>query len=146
MGLGHRFDFSEVFKIIDEDFARYGEDAVKAAKARFVAHFRKESRSAATYKRHSVIYHQSGKCWVCELWCRPIAQVHHIIPVENDGSGEYENLVALCPNCHATVHALKKAIKAPHKAKYGWEPSEKMLESMYQAAHIVKLRELAAAK
>lgn len=34
--------------------------------------------------------------------CRHIdVEIHHIIPWENCKKHEYENLIALCPNCHA---------------------------------------------
>lgn len=31
-------------------------------------------------------------------------QVHHIIPVSNGGSDDYENLILLCHDCHKNVH------------------------------------------
>ncbi|MBF0109279.1 MAG: HNH endonuclease [Magnetococcales bacterium] len=37
--------------------------------------------------------------------CRHIdVDVHHIVPWEKCQKHEYENLIALCPNCHRRVH------------------------------------------
>lgn len=30
--------------------------------------------------------------------------IHHIVEVKNGGSKQYDNLIALCPNCHRLVH------------------------------------------
>ena len=37
----------------------------------------------------------------------PYLQVHHIIYLANNGSDTYDNVVALCPNCHAKIHTLE---------------------------------------
>ena len=40
--------------------------------------------------------------------CRFIEiEVHHIVPWEQCKNHEYENLIALCPNCHTMVHNEK---------------------------------------
>lgn len=36
--------------------------------------------------------------------------VHHVLPVADGGDGLPDNLVALCPNCHSTVHQIRKLI------------------------------------
>lgn len=55
----------------------------------------------------------------CELcgWKESIRDLHHIIPVSENGKNELENLIVLCPNHHRMVHknlisedSLKKAI------------------------------------
>ena len=41
--------------------------------------------------------------------CRYIdVDVHHIIPWETCQKHEYENLIALCPNCHRRAHKLNE--------------------------------------
>jgi hypothetical protein len=41
--------------------------------------------------------------------CRYIdVDVHHIIPWETCEAHEYENLIALCPNCHRRAHKLNE--------------------------------------
>ena len=39
-------------------------------------------------------YRHSGGC-----------QFHHIIPIAQGGTNDEENLILLCPNCHALAHA-----------------------------------------
>jgi 5-methylcytosine-specific restriction enzyme A len=38
----------------------------------------------------------------------PFLEVHHIQPLAEDGEDSLTNCVALCPNCHRKVHALKE--------------------------------------
>lgn len=49
--------------------------------------------------------------------CRQIItiDVHHIVPVKEGGGNKPDNLLALCPNCHALVHregVQKRAVEA----------------------------------
>lgn len=34
----------------------------------------------------------------------PYLEVHHIVPLAEDGEDTVENAIALCPNCHREVH------------------------------------------
>ena len=53
---------------------------------------------------------------VCELCKKPAPfytkhgeaylEVHHIIPLKDNGPDETSNVVALCPNCHRKMHSL----------------------------------------
>jgi hypothetical protein len=41
--------------------------------------------------------------------CRHIdVDIHHIVPWETCKKHEYENLIALCPNCHRRAHKLNE--------------------------------------
>lgn len=31
-------------------------------------------------------------------------EIHHIIPICNHGTNDYDNLIALCPLCHQNAH------------------------------------------
>lgn len=44
------------------------------------------------------------KCFTCPEKLREILTKHHIKPVAKDGESWVENIVRLCPNCHALVH------------------------------------------
>jgi len=46
-------------------------------------------------------YEQEYKCFTCKILIPPTAQVDHHIPLHLGGKNEWENLVALCPDCHA---------------------------------------------
>ena len=37
----------------------------------------------------------------------PFLEVHHIKELANGGSDSFDNVIALCPNCHRKIHILK---------------------------------------
>jgi|GEM_PF-384273 5-methylcytosine-specific restriction protein A len=55
----------------------------------------------------------NGICQLCEqpapfrVGDTPFLEVHHVIPLSENGPDTIENTVALCPNCHRRMHALK---------------------------------------
>lgn len=65
---------------------------------------RTEPRNVRQEVRRAVLLEAGYNCVnpVCRL---PLIHVHHIDYVENGGPDTEENLIALCPNCHARVHA-----------------------------------------
>lgn len=69
---------------------------------------RRKSRNDAKFFRRVIIDGCRGRCEVCNTYCEHIAHIHHIVPVEEGGSGDLDNLVCLCPNCHETVHWLQR--------------------------------------
>lgn len=46
------------------------------------------------------------RCCICPEH-EDITEIHHIVAVGKGGSSNYENLIVLCPNCHAKVHREK---------------------------------------
>jgi 5-methylcytosine-specific restriction endonuclease McrA len=49
-----------------------------------------------------LLYEQAGhRCTICQA---PWLEIHHILPLNEKGITEYENLIVLCPNCHTQVH------------------------------------------
>jgi len=53
-----------------------------------------------TNLRRKILVEAGHRCAI--QTCRSLIEVdvHHIIPLKEDGKNEYENLIALCPNCH----------------------------------------------
>jgi 5-methylcytosine-specific restriction enzyme A len=45
----------------------------------------------------------------------PYLEVHHIIPLAEQGEDTVENAVALCPNCHREVHFGTEKTKIQQK-------------------------------
>ena len=52
-----------------------------------------------------------GKCAICG-WriantndVQHGCEIHHIFPVKDGGTNDYDNLILLCPNCHKEAHA-----------------------------------------
>ncbi|RDD30977.1 hypothetical protein CR161_09860 [Prosthecochloris sp. ZM] len=53
--------------------------------------------------RRAVLVEAGHRCAIHT--CKQITtEIHHIIPYEKCKAHEFENLIALCPNCHARVH------------------------------------------
>jgi predicted HNH restriction endonuclease len=42
------------------------------------------------------------------------SHLHHVIPVAKGGGNEADNLVVLCPNCHAMAHRIRKFVVGRH--------------------------------
>lgn len=61
------------------------------------------------------------RCCICGLLHR--IQVHHIIPMEEDGSDDIDNAITLCPNCHDEVHSY-----APGRTTRKYSVSELKLQ------------------
>lgn len=49
-----------------------------------------------------------NRCVACQKNLQGILNKHHIKPVSKGGESWIENLVRLCPNCHAFVHWCQK--------------------------------------
>lgn len=64
----------------------------------------KKRRSISVDVRRLVLHEAGYKC--ANPVCRTILtlDVHHLVPVAQDGGDTPENLLALCPNCHALHH------------------------------------------
>lgn len=77
---------------------------------------RRVSRSSDQFERNPrvkawVLDNAQGKCEFCgsdapfkDDYGFPFLEVHHIVPLANDGRDEVDNAVALCPNCHRRCH------------------------------------------
>lgn len=55
----------------------------------------------------------NGICRLCnqpapfhDRYGDPFLEVHHIVPLADDGPDTIDNVVALCPNCHRKMHVL----------------------------------------
>jgi 5-methylcytosine-specific restriction protein A len=59
-----------------------------------------------------VLHRANGMCERCENpapFCRkkngePYLEVHHVLPLSEDGDDVVENAIALCPTCHRLLH------------------------------------------
>lgn len=50
------------------------------------------------------------RCFACKEYFPNILAKHHIKPVSKDGESWIENIVRLCPNCHALVHYCNRRV------------------------------------
>lgn len=72
-------------------------------------HTPEQSRALAKKNRIKIISRFQGHCILCgyhDLTYGELLVVHHIVPVEKKGHGGRSNLIPICRNCHAVVHAL----------------------------------------
>lgn len=60
-----------------------------------------EKRKYSTTHRIEIAYKTKYCCGMCDKLLKPSFQVDHIIELRDGGKDEYENLWALCNNCHA---------------------------------------------
>jgi hypothetical protein len=49
-----------------------------------------------------------NRCFTCREYFPAICTKHHIKPVSKDGESWIENIVQICPNCHALIHWVNK--------------------------------------
>lgn len=64
---------------------------------------KKQSPSSSSLKI-ALAHLRGGVCENCQYNNFAILNVHHIIEVCNGGSDDLDNLLLLCPNCHAVEH------------------------------------------
>lgn len=69
-------------------------------KIRYERMVRKQSLS----QKSEVLESGEGQCYICRMENSNLLEVHHIVPIKDGGDGSFENMVLLCPNCHAIVH------------------------------------------
>ena len=58
-------------------------------------------REYSTTHRIEIAYKSQYKCNACKVLLPPTFQIDHIKELRHGGEDTYENLQALCPNCHA---------------------------------------------
>jgi hypothetical protein len=68
------------------------------------AHERRE-REVSETTRQAVLERDENQCRSCGLGGEGRLQLHHVVYRSHGGSHESENLVTLCFDCHADVHA-----------------------------------------
>lgn len=54
-------------------------------------------------------------CQACDFCYPPVVHGHHIRPVA-ETNGASDELIWLCPNCHAMVHEIKRVYHSQRKA------------------------------
>lgn len=75
--------------------------------------------------------------------CRYIdVDVHHIVPWEICKKHEYENLIALCPNCHRRAH---KANEIDRKSLYHYKANLRFTHDRFSQLEVDMLFECAKA-
>lgn len=68
-------------------------------------------------------------CAACQFGFAPILHQHHIRPSSEGGCNDKDNLVYLCPNCHALIHQI-----------YKWGSSKNIKESFEKMGNFLILK------
>ena len=61
----------------------------------------KQRQKLSEVTKKIVASNQEWKCGFCKQFLPPSYQIDHIVPHSISNSDEYDNLMALCPTCHA---------------------------------------------
>ena len=102
----------ELEKISIEDLRKLAEKASKNCSKKII------NVATRQYQRNPIIAEYvkrraKGICNLCGKEApflvkgKPYLECHHIIPLSEGGEDNINNTVALCPNCHRKMHALK---------------------------------------
>lgn len=102
----------KVERISDEELelrARYSRKGVGSRKT--ITRTYERNVNVAEYTKRKA----NGKCQLCNQQApfadkkgRPFLETHHIVWLSKGGEDTIENTVALCPNCHRTLHILNE--------------------------------------
>lgn len=85
-------------------------------------HEKAEARRYEKYDRNPAVRRRYGRTWkrirdryasqhpLCEQCkengvLRPVEEVHHKVPLSEGGTHDESNLISLCKECHARIHA-----------------------------------------
>ncbi|MEZ5751992.1 MAG: HNH endonuclease [Paracoccaceae bacterium] len=102
--------FSEVALLSEKELEKAAREASKGPRP--TTQISTVVRQRNMYVREYVLRHAKGICQECKQPApfiqkdtgRPFLEVHHRIPLSEDGDDTVENAVALCPNCHREAH------------------------------------------
>ncbi len=56
--------------------------------------------------RDRLLVEAMHRCCLCPEH-HDVTHVHHIVPISEDGPNSEDNLMVVCPTCHAKVHGLR---------------------------------------
>lgn len=84
-------------------------------------------RAYSTTHRIEIAYKSKYKCNMCSILLPPTFEVDHIIELRDGGKDEYDNLQALCPNCHS-VKTRANTLKRDKAFEKEFGKRSKMIE------------------
>ena len=81
-------------------------------------------------KIKNVLISSDTQCVICDHNFSVFLNQHHIVPVSRDGDNEIENLIFLCPNCHALIHKGISYMERFKKLGYDDTKTHKMMRGL----------------
>jgi hypothetical protein len=88
-----------------KELERQNEELRRQARARYET---SELRRRARKLLPALIKRSGGTCDLCPFRVEALLVPHHIRFVENGGESDMNNLVPVCPNCHALIHYVQR--------------------------------------
>ena len=80
--------------------------------------------------KRKVLIFWENKCAICGK--QDYLEFHHLIPTENGGTDDYDNLIILCGCCHAAVHSRKYNNNKPNcKTSISYEEAIPILNEYF---------------
>lgn len=86
-------------------------EKVKSAKTNPYVEYKGKRFSRSSLVKRIALLRSCGKCEYCkkdppffDRYGEPFFEVHHIMPLSKGGEDDIDNVAALCPNCHRTIH------------------------------------------
>lgn len=80
----------------------YNNQKKKALKEKKESHRKIERGLLKSLRKELLKVYKS--CYCCDFNITELLEFHHKTPIANFGKTTFENIVPLCPNCHAIVH------------------------------------------
>lgn len=92
-------------------------------------------RGAMHLRRKKEMIADRSTCENCAiiLPAASMLHMHHTVPVSRGGSDGFDNLILLCPNCHAIAHWLDRQIDASKRPRDRHELQALMAEQRQKA-------------
>jgi len=149
-------ELNKELDVLDELYKQYGTDGLSAkqwARVREITILldsdRKTTKALKSrmkrdgvkkYRKH-VLNANGNQCYVCGCSFLRVLAIHHLKPISEGGNSELDNLVVLCPTCHAVVHIL---LRNKIQNKYAQNLAiAGELEDHFMKRHVLKIVNIA---
>ena len=77
---------------------------------RYGRKYKKHERYGSSWKKirdkYAASHPYCEECFINGVMV-PMEHVHHVIPLEEGGTNDFDNLMSLCKSCHSKIHAKR---------------------------------------
>tara|TARA_B100000674_G_scaffold311502_1_gene258946 strand:- start:7240 stop:7776 length:537 start_codon:yes stop_codon:yes gene_type:complete len=96
----HKLDYNDDY-LEEESYNRFAKWFNKTYDNTLPLIPKRDKRAYSTTHRIEVAYRTKYKCNMCDCLLPPTFEIDHIVEIRDGGKDEFNNLQALCNNCHA---------------------------------------------
>lgn len=107
LGCPHKLDYNDtmmhedsVIKLMGWTHKEHG-ILMSLAIKEWIRSFKRGKRAYSTTHRIEIAYKSKYRCNMCDMILPPTFECDHIVELQDGGMDTYENLQAVCNNCHA---------------------------------------------